>query len=229
MVTFGFSSGNGDIHNHLFEITGNKLMLLEATNYFLQSEYLIRVFARDQLNSKSESSLIIIVDPPSGSDQFGILIGSNAPWPNDFHDTDGDGIDDRWQKEPFGPSERPDNFHALLTIIYGGKDSYVTTRKVVRGNYYPLRSTVYERGWKFKRWEGPAIKSPTQKFTTVLVTENQTVSAVYSRSLRGKYVNGYVVGATAFLDSAKNGSFNGIRDEYEPFAITDENGDFDLS
>ena len=30
--------------------------------------------------------------------------------------------------------------------------------------------------------------------------------AVYSRSLRGKYVNGYVVGATAFLDSAKNGS-----------------------
>ena len=61
-----------------------------------------------------------------------------------------------------------------------------------------------------------------------MVTENQTVSAVYSRSLRGKYVNGYVVGATAFLDSAKNGSFNGIRDEYEPFAITDENGDFDL-
>ena len=131
-------------------------------------------------------------------------------------------------KESFGPSERPDNFHALLTIIYGGKDSYETTRKVVRGNYYPLRSTVYERGWKFKRWEGSAIKSPTQKFTTVLVTENQTVSAVYSRSLRGKYVNGYVVGATAFLDSAKNGSVNGIRDEYEPFAITDENGDFDL-
>ena len=60
------------IHNDFFEITGNKLMLLEATNYFLQSEYLIRVFARDQLNSKSESSLIIIVDPPSGSDQFGI-------------------------------------------------------------------------------------------------------------------------------------------------------------
>ena len=49
--------------------------------------------------------------------------------------------------------------------------------------------------------------------------------ANYSRSLRGQYVNGYVAGATVFIDSAKYGDPNGILDDFEPFTTTNENGD----
>ena len=174
------------------------------------------------------SSLLVMVKQPEGAGLFGSLIGSSPPWPNDFKDSDNDGIDDRWQRQPFAKSEQPPDFYAMLTIIYGGKEIFETTRRVVRGNHYPLRTTTYERGWKFKKWDGTGVKKPSRKFTSVLVGGDQTVFAVYSRSLRGKYVNGYVVGAIAFLDSALNGGFNGVKDDFEPFAITDENGGFDL-
>ncbi|MCC3572025.1 calcium-binding protein [Microcoleus sp. PH2017_34_RAT_O_A] len=45
-----------------------------------------------------------------------------------------------------------------------------------------------------------------------------------SYSTRGKAINGYMAGATVFFD----GNFNGIKDDSEPFSITNADGSFDL-
>ncbi|MEG4215049.1 DUF4347 domain-containing protein [Microcoleus sp. Pol14C6] len=45
-----------------------------------------------------------------------------------------------------------------------------------------------------------------------------------SSSTRGRAIDGYMAGATVFFD----GNFNGIRDDNEPFTITNADGSFDL-
>ncbi|MEG4960263.1 calcium-binding protein, partial [Microcoleus sp. K4-C2] len=45
-----------------------------------------------------------------------------------------------------------------------------------------------------------------------------------SSSTRGRAINGYIAGATVFFDA----NFNGIKDENEPFSITNADGSFDL-
>ncbi|MEG4142117.1 DUF4347 domain-containing protein [Microcoleus sp. Pol7_B1] len=45
-----------------------------------------------------------------------------------------------------------------------------------------------------------------------------------SASTRGRAIDGYMAGATVFFD----GNFNGIRDDNEPFTITNADGSFDL-
>ena len=45
-----------------------------------------------------------------------------------------------------------------------------------------------------------------------------------SSSTRGRAINGYMVGATVFFDA----NFNGLKDENEPFSITNADGSFDL-
>jgi Ca2+-binding RTX toxin-like protein len=45
-----------------------------------------------------------------------------------------------------------------------------------------------------------------------------------SSSTRGRAIDGYMAGATVFFD----GNFNGIRDDNEPFTITNASGSFDL-
>jgi Ca2+-binding RTX toxin-like protein len=45
-----------------------------------------------------------------------------------------------------------------------------------------------------------------------------------SSSTRGKAINGYMAGATVFFDA----NFNGIKDDSEPFSITNADGSFDL-
>jgi hypothetical protein len=218
----------GDADNAKFRIDGQSVFTKEMTNFFSQAKYSIRVRVTDSMEAYNESSFIINVKRPTEADLFGSLIGTPSPWPSDFVDSDGDKIDDRWQPGPFQPSEQPPDFYAFLTIIYGGKETYETTRRVVRGNSYPLRTPVFERGWKFRRWEGMGVKKPRRKFTSVRVSSDQTVTAIYARSLRGKYVNGYVVGAKVFFDSIINGGMNGVHDPNEPFAITGASGDFDL-
>ncbi|MEG3843957.1 calcium-binding protein, partial [Microcoleus sp. herbarium14] len=45
-----------------------------------------------------------------------------------------------------------------------------------------------------------------------------------SSSTRGKAINGYMAGATVFFDA----NFNGVKDDSEPFSITNADGSFDL-
>ncbi|MBD1828331.1 DUF4347 domain-containing protein [Microcoleus vaginatus GB1-A2] len=45
-----------------------------------------------------------------------------------------------------------------------------------------------------------------------------------SSSTRGRAINGYMAGATVFFDA----NFNGVKDESEPFSITNADGSFDL-
>ncbi|WP_242728670.1 DUF4347 domain-containing protein [Microcoleus vaginatus] len=45
-----------------------------------------------------------------------------------------------------------------------------------------------------------------------------------SSSTRGRAINGYMAGATVFFDA----NFNGIKDDSEPFSITNADGSFDL-
>ncbi|MEG4641269.1 calcium-binding protein, partial [Microcoleus sp. Aus8_D4] len=45
-----------------------------------------------------------------------------------------------------------------------------------------------------------------------------------SAGSRGRAINGYMAGATVFFD----GNFNGLRDDNEPFSITNASGSFDL-
>ncbi|MEG4069895.1 DUF4347 domain-containing protein [Microcoleus sp. Pol11C2] len=45
-----------------------------------------------------------------------------------------------------------------------------------------------------------------------------------SSSTRGRAINGYMAGATVFFDA----NFNGVKDENEPFSITNADGSFDL-
>jgi Ca2+-binding RTX toxin-like protein len=45
-----------------------------------------------------------------------------------------------------------------------------------------------------------------------------------SSSTRGQAINGYMAGATVFFDT----NFNGVKDENEPFSITNADGSFDL-
>ncbi|NQE38000.1 hypothetical protein [Microcoleus asticus] len=45
-----------------------------------------------------------------------------------------------------------------------------------------------------------------------------------SSSTRGRAINGYITGGTVFFDA----NFNGIKDENEPFSITNADGSFDL-
>ena len=227
-LSYELIQGVGSSDNEKFRIEGQSVITNEISNFFSQSRYSIRVRVIDSMDAHNEASLVVSVTRPAEADLFGSLIGTPSPWPSDFVDSDGDRIDDRWQAAPFKPSQQPPDFYAFLTIIYGGKETYETTRRVVRGNTYPLRTPVFERGWKFRRWEGMGVKKPKSKFTSIRVSSNQTVSAIYARSLRGKYVNGYVVGAKVFFDSVINGGMNGVHDSNEPFAITGDSGDFDL-
>ena len=220
---------DGEIYdNGFFDILDNRLIINHSSNYFIRPIYSVRIRATDSHGGIFDSGIPVRVLRPAVADYFGTLIGSVAPWPNDLVDGENDGLDDRWQSGPFKPSQKPSDFNVELTIVYGGKKNYEITRTVVKGNSYPLRTHVYERGWKFKRWEGPGVKRPTKPFTQISVTDNQTVFALFQRSLRGKYVNGYVAGAKVFFDASRNGFTNGVHDPDEPFAISNESGDYDI-
>ena len=74
----------------------------------------------------------------------------------------------------------------------------------VRVKIWPFKKTVYDKN-----------------FATF---ELANFSLGPSASTRGRAINGYITGGTVFFD----GNFNGVKDDSEPFSITNEDGSFDL-
>lgn len=75
-----------------------------------------------------------------------------------------------------------------------------------------------------KKLQTARVQAPFNIRTSLIADEDMTLFAHYNFSFTGTAINGYLSGSTVFLDF----NLNGVLDDGEPSALTDESGAFEL-
>ena len=199
---------------------------------------------RDELN---DSELLKNVTFVSKTEGIEILPNNEIGWSNDFSGTIL--VETLFDNNPFFEpasdilSITVDNGKIVdpsdsgnVTIKIKDLDGWQIPRNPERGSEIPISAAQgFGKQRKFKHWlevsednqtlrMARRVSNPSSISTTLFAENNTTLFARYDFSFVGTVVNGYLKGTRVFLD------IDGDRewDEGEPFAISDERGQFEI-